>query len=132
MSLRQQVSTLWVNVAVTGITPQEILAPLTGYQYTITQIAQHERNGNIRDAIMKFGGDEFFRYTLGASGTVVWDKYLPQDLPIGSGFYSLLDFPGRVDTLVKYAIRDVRIPTNLDPLTFVNRPVHTPNSRGQQ
>lgn len=132
MNIRQQTATPYVMISVTGTAPQELLPPLTGYQYVITQLGAHERNGNIRDTIWKFGNDEYFRFTIGMSGSVIWDMANSQDLPIGSGLYGQLNFPGAVDYIVRYAVRDVREPTNLNPLTYVHRTIRKPNNFGSQ
>ena len=131
-TIRQQVATPWVNIAVTGVAAQELLPPLTGFQYTITQMGHHENRGDIRNVYLLFGNQEHMKFTTGASGSIIWDMQFPQDLPIGSGLYGHLDFPGNVDYLVKYIIRDCSNPSNLNPLTFVNRPVRRPNCRGEQ
>lgn len=131
-TIRQQVATPWVNIAVTGVAAQEILPPLTGYQYAITQIGHHENNGNVRNIYLLFGNQEHMKFTTGPSGSIIWDMVHPQDLPVGSGLYGHLDYPGSVDYLIKYVVRDCRTPTNLSPLTFVNRPVRKPNIFGSQ
>lgn len=131
-NLRQQVASPWVNVAVTGVSTQAILPAISGYQYVITQLGHHENRGDIRNIYVLFGNDEHFKFTTGASGSIIWDMVYSQELPPGSGLNGHLDFPGSVDYLVKYVVRDVREPSNLNPRTFVNRPVRTPNCRGQQ
>lgn len=124
-----------VNIArtyVTGTAPQAVIPAASGYAYNIVQISAHEEQGQIKDIRMFFGTDPYFNMTIGASGTIVWDYQLGQDMPIGSGFNASLDYPGNVLLMTRYVIEDQRTPTNLNGATYRPRTIRTPNQFGGQ
>lgn len=120
-------------VSVTGVTPQEIIAPVAGHSITLTSVAFHERSGLFADINMFEGNDDYFDMTIGPSGTIVWDSFDSRhEFAPGSGFYISLSIPGDVGVRASYVLYDKRDPSNLDPLTYVPETTRTPNYFGQQ
>jgi len=122
-----------VLVSVTGVTPQEVIAPVAGHSITLTSVALHERSGLFVDVDMYEGGDPYFDMTIGPSGTIVWDSFDSRhELSPGSGFYISLSVSGDVGVRASYVLYDRRAPSNLDPLTYVPQTTRTPDYFGQQ
>ena len=127
---RVKVNVARAYITATGITP--VIPAVSGYSYNIVQISAHEEQGLVRDIRMFFGNEPYFNMTIGASGTIVWDYQLGQDMPIGSGFNASLDYPGNVLLMTRYVVEDQRTPTNLNGATYVPRAIRTPNQFGSQ
>lgn len=117
-------------ITATGIAP--VIPAASGYAYNIVQISAHEEQGQVRDIRLFFGNEPYFNMTIGASGTIVWDYQLGQDMPVSSGLNASLDYPGNVLILARYVTEDQRTPTNLNGATYRSRTVRTPNQFGGQ
>ncbi len=127
-----RVKVLRANLAATGTALTAVIAAASGYAFDLTQICLHEKNNSSTNVSLYFGNDFFFDFTLGASGTVIWDMPVPQDMPIGSGLFAALSPAGNVNVLARYIKRDERTPTNLNGATYVPRAIRKPNEFGGQ
>lgn len=132
MNVRKRTGTHRSLVTVTGVAPQALISAQSGYAPAIVQIALHNDNGDIRNVTLFEESEEFFQMTMGASGTIIWDFMLEEELHKGSGLYATLDSAGSVDILVRYVLHDERTPTNLNPATYVPSTIRKPNEFGNQ
>lgn len=127
-----RVKVLRANLAATGTALTACIPAASGYAYDITQLCLHEKNNTSSNVSLYFGNDFFFDMTIGASGTIVWDMPIPQDMPIGSGLFVALNPAGNVNVLARYIKRDERTPTNLNPATYIPTVRRRPNEFGGQ
>lgn len=119
------------TITSTSLAP--VLAPASGYLPEIHQIIIYNNEGNIRAVTLYEDVEDMWTYAIGASGTIVHDLTpKPEPLGIGSGLYASLDQAGSVEITVRYFNNDERTPTNLNPLTFTNVVIRTPNKFGSQ
>lgn len=127
-----RVKVLRANLAATGTSPVAVIPAASGYAYDLTQLCFHEKNNSSTNVSLLFGNDFFFDLTIGASGTIIWDMPIPQDMPRSSGLFVTLTPAGNVNVLARYISKDERTPTNLNPSTYVPRVTRTPNAFGGQ
>lgn len=129
MYFRDRVGVRTALVAVTGTSVQTVVPAQSGYSIFLTQVAMHEEQGGIRDVLMYQGNDLYINFTIGASGTIVWDYQLAQNIPIGSGFNASLNIAGNVRVLARYVLVDERTPP---VAALVTRTIRAPNFFGHQ
>ena len=124
--------TLRSLATITGVPHQVVVPAASGYAYAISQICLHNEQGNIRSVTLYEDHEEFFTYTVGASGTIIQDMDREEQFGIGSGIHASLDVGGAIKVLVRYIKYDERTPTNLDGATYVPTTTRRPNIRGAQ
>lgn len=127
-----RVKVLRANLAATGTALTACIPAASGYAYDITQLCLHEKNNTSSNVSFYFGDDFFFDMTIGASGTIVWDMPIPQDMPRSSGLFVALSPAGSVNVLARYISKDERTPTNLNPGTYIPKIIRKPNELGGQ
>lgn len=133
-NVRQRTGVKRALVTITGVAPQEIIPAQSGYTPAIIQVLMHEDNGDsLKTITLMEESDDLFPFTLGASGTIIWDLDIaPEELNRGSGLYGKLDSTGSVTVLARYVLHDERTPTNLNPATYVPSTTRRPNVLGSQ
>lgn len=134
MNLRQRTGDKRALVTVTSTSPTEVIPPSSGYVHACLQVLLNEGEGDtVRKITLMEGSGTLFPFTLGASGTIIWDiTGAPYELARGSGLYAKLDADGTVTVLARYISHDERTPTNLNPATYVPRVTRKPNEFGNQ
>jgi hypothetical protein len=134
MNLRQRTGDKRALVTVSSTSPTEIIPPASGYAHACIQLLMTENQGaTLRKITLMEGSGTLFPFTLGASGTIIWDVTgAPLELIRGSGLYGRLDGAGSVTVLARYVSHDERTPTNLNPATYVPRAIRKPNEFGDQ
>jgi hypothetical protein len=131
MDFRKRVGTKRALATITSTSPQTVIAAQSGYAPAITQVCLHNNNGDIRNISLYEESSRIFTFTLGASGTIIWDFDVQEELHASSGVNALLDFAGSVDVLIRYALYDERTPTNLSA-TYIPSTTRKPNEFGNQ
>jgi hypothetical protein len=134
MNVRQRTGDKRALVDVNSTSPVEIIPPASGYSHACLQICLTEASGaSLRKITLMEGSGNIFPFTLGASGTIIWDiTGAPLELAMGSGLYGRLDSAGAVTVLARYVSHDQRTPTNLNPATYIPRAIRKPNELGDQ
>lgn len=133
-NLRRRTGVQRAIVTITGVAPQEIIPAQSGYVPALIQLLLHENNGDqLKTITIMEESEELFPFTLGSSGTIVWDLDLaPEELGRGSGLYGKLNDAGSVTVWARYVLYDERTPTNLNPATYVPSATRRPNVLGNQ
>ena len=133
MNVRQRTGDKRALVDVNSTSPIEIIPPQSGYTHACLQILLTEASGSLRKITFMEGSGNIFPFTLGASGTIIWDiTGAPMELATGSGLYGKLDGAGSVQVMARWVSHDQRTPTNLNPATYIPRTVRKPNELGDQ
>lgn len=134
MNLRQRTGDRRILVSVNSTSPVQIIPPQSGYSHACLQVLLNESNGDsLRKITLMEGSGNLFPFTLGASGTIIWDiTGAPLELTMGSGLYGKLDGAGAVAVMARWVSHDQRTPTNLNPATYVASTTRKPNELGNQ
>jgi hypothetical protein len=135
MATRQRFGNERSLVFLTSSTPTDIIPAESGIAPAIVQLAITNRNGDLRNVRLTIGNDEWFTFSIGGSGTIIWDMYDQEELPAGSGFKGSLDAnlgTGNVEILARYVRYDERSPRNVPHYQVIPSTTRTPNKFGNQ
>lgn len=101
------------TATITGVAPEAIITPASGYVLSITELLVANQQNAINSVTLYRDADPISpQIALPASGTLFWDEVGGRyfDLPASSGLKASLASAGSVDVTVFYILRDDRTP----------------------